>query len=292
MNLIIRNTNENAEPGAPKIFDDARVNEGTIFSIEFSNRGALVGYDLNKGIKDLAHNTGAREGITTYPNIESTDGLPELTAKKGFPMARLGNDVVMMETGITIKGVGSYLYSRQPKSVMIVWLEMDFTLANPEDFRSARILRAPHTEGGVLPFNVSVSLPSTINPYVSVFLAGKSGANNLSIGSSGSAQVAVEFTGPDTPHRIYLNGVLQGVGSQSEGEYGQPDSEDLLTIGGYSPSSETYGQPAVLYEATLHDLDVSGLTAQEVINQDYEYVNEIGRYEGKGTRRPYANIAQ
>src|SRR5690606_2133994 len=117
-NLVIRNMNEVADENAPVIYADAIVNDGTLFALDFSNRGMLSNYDLSRGVRDLAEGTPVRSGIITLPEIAFNDtytpSLPPLTDDRGFPTLSLAGGGGLYSSGLMIQGVGKYLYDNQP----------------------------------------------------------------------------------------------------------------------------------------------------------------------------------
>lgn len=285
-NLLIRNVNETAMPGAPVIYPDAIVNDGTLFALEFSNRGMLVDYDLSKGVSDLAENTPVRDDIQTFPQLGLNPAavIPALTDKKGFPMTFLGGGSNMYNSGIMIQGVGQYLNDNQPHALFIMWIEMDMDV---EGITASRIIRLGQSGGNG--YALTVNLGSTESPWVNISLGGKLSTGNLDIGADAPTQIAVEWRGPNLGNRYYVNGVLAGENDNTEGSFGTPANDDILAIGGITPGIDR-NSAGIVYHASLHDLDVASVSAIDLVEKNYEYVNQIGRYENLPTRRPYANL--
>lgn len=285
-NLVIKNNNQSAEPNAEKLYLDAMVNKGTIFALDFSNTGMLIDYDLSKGITDLSEGAEAHDNVTTFPQLGLNPAavIPELTDKKGFPMAFLGGGSDMYSTGIMIQGAGQYLNDNQPHSLFIMWIEMDMDV---EGITASRIIRLGQSGGNG--YALTVNLGSTTSPWVNISLGGKLSTGNLDIGSDTPTQIAVEWRGGSLGNRFYVNGTLMGENENTEGSFGAPTNDDILAIGGITPGIDR-NSAGIVYHASLHDLDVSGMTAQELVDKNYQYVNQLGQYEDYPTKRPYANL--
>lgn len=287
MNLVFKNNNAVAPDGAPKIYPDRRVNDGTITMIEFSNQFSAVGGDLNVGIRDLAANTLAREGIISHPKIgASWPQSLKLDEKSGLLMDGLTNND-FYGTGVRIEGVSSYLYNKQPNVLMLLWVALN--QYDVDNVRSGRVLRAGTNKEAV--FNMTVVAPSTINPYISVSIGNKSGFVNQDIGFNQPTQLAVEFVDGSTENRLYMNGVFVGTGGAASGSFlPTTPANDFLSIGGMTPTSGQHN-PVTFYEHEMHDLSISGRTALDIVEENYNYVNGLGEFsQFLGVRRPYANL--
>lgn len=294
MNLVFKNLNQAGDPSKPFLFKDRRVNEGTLFCIDFSNEGALVQSDLSKGITDLADDVplrGANE-ITTFPQIAHSLNatIPELTDKKGMPMTFLGTiDNGMYNTGIRIKGVGNYLYEKQPSAIFLVWMQQVSGVANPSGGSIIRAAANP-SGGGTLPTNFQFYHPGAGQvSVVSMSLGTKSGFVNRQLVLDTPTQLAIVRTSATEPCRLFVNGQFVGVGPGPSSTFGAPLEDDITAIGGVA-NNNTFRNPSDLFHVSLHDLSLVGMSADDFIVMDYEYVNGIGQFEGLPTRRPYANL--
>ena len=289
MNLVFKNLNEEGDPNDEYLYKDVRVNKGTIFGLDFSNRGMLLNYDLSKGITDLAEDAPAHEGITTYPEfgLGNNGIIPELTEKRGLPLIYAGNQPAEYTSGIRLQGVGSYLFEKRPRTLYIIWVGWDLSLT--EGSKPTRAIRLGQSTGSLL-HALTVNFASTIgSPALSVSIAGKSGTGNITVNGNNSSQIALEYVGENEPNRYWINGVYQGEGSASEGTFESPVGDDILAIGGLFPSSSDFNN-GIIYNSFLHDLDAAGMSAEALVEQDYNYVNELGSFEGTGCKRPYANV--
>lgn len=296
MNLVFKDKNQTGDADSPILYKDLRVNDGTLFCIDFSNRGMLVDFDLSKGIYDLADGVPLKdeENIVMDASIRtssSTAIFPTLTPRRGMPMTFLGNvDFGSYNSGILIKGVGQYLYDKQPKSLILTWVSRDSSITNTAGQRFARA-SAIENNGGNNPYNIAFYIPGDgTGNQLSLAFATKSSFVNYNIGEDTPIQMAIEYVSPTEPCRLFVNGTYIGTGSQVEGSFGEPTNDDVLAVGGIAVNSSVR-QPIDLYHLSLHDLSLTGMTADELVAMDYEYVNGIGRFEGLPTRRPYANLS-
>src|SRR5690606_21298726 len=112
-------------------------------------------------------------------------------------------------TGIQIRGLNNYLYQQQPRSLLIVWLELQVIEGSAAP---NRFMRTTTVSEGSLPYNIT-AIRNSVNTSFSMYLAGKSGFNNENVDENVSTQVAVEFIDSQTPLNLYKNGVLVGTGS-------------------------------------------------------------------------------
>src|SRR5690606_24339947 len=149
-------------------------------------------------------------------------GYPDLTPKKGLPMAFLGNEIYMYRSGIIIRGVGQYLYDNQPNSVNIFWVGF----SEPAVQNVSRGVRVAQASGITGNYALSLLFQSCSgSPSLSIRVAGKSGSCNIGASRDTATQVAVEFRGADLPTRYYINGGLAGEGSVSTGKFEEPSQE-------------------------------------------------------------------
>lgn len=283
MNLVIKNQHEESENGE-RIYRDALVSEGTLMLVDFSNGGTTFNKDLTKGVYDLARDAAELIGLYTSPEFLSKTTLPTLSDKDGLPLVDLGAfGTSDFDTGLNFHGIGKYLYENQPRTLMTFWLELDTSRGN---LRDGRIISTP--DSGGVGNNLRVLTPSAVNTTISANLAGKSTLSSYNIGNKTPTQVSIEYVNSSTPSNIYINGELLGVGSAAEGGFTQPTENDLLSIGFKSVIGNN--SMATLYRFMLEDLTKSGRTASQVVAKDYNYVNQLGEFASKPTKRPFANV--
>lgn len=280
MNLVIKNTNETAPLGAEKVYKDALVSEGTLMLIDFSNRRSTIDYDLEKGVFDLAGDAAKELNVNTDPEV-ALDLPIEITPDRGLPGSPTGaagnNDFTK---GVLFKNIGKYLFDNQPKSIVSFWLKLDMSAPN---IAAGLMVRSQDVGSAG---NITLQAGSAVNPTLSVRFADKISLANRNIGTD-YIQVAVEFTGPTTANKVYINGSYDSDGTTTSGGFVENSLEDILRLG--QPSGVA-SNPITLYRMLIEDLDVSGRSAQQVVTKDYNYVNALGEYTGI-QKRPYANVA-
>lgn len=281
MNLVIQNTNIEAPAGSPKIYRDPLVSEGTLSLLDFSNRGTTVGFDLSKGVYDLAREAAEQLEVLTNPIVLPSTPALQLTADRGISPANSGAaGTDKYNNGVSIHGVTRYLYEKQPRTLFTFWVKADLSYSG---LAASQMIKSndPSTRG-----NFYVSNPSTVNPLVSVRLADKISIDNLNIGTD-YAQVSVEFTGASAPNKAYLNSAYTGDGSVAAGGFIEPEGDESIQIGHKGPGGSSGS--LVIYRLLIEDLTVSGRSAEDVITKDYNYVNGINEFAGT-PKRPFANL--
>src|SRR5690625_1963614 len=84
MSLVIKSLGTTAPEGAERLYRDALVTEGSLFLVDFSNRGTLDNYSLEPGapVMDLAREAAAELGVVTTANSSFMPGH-QLTEGKG-----------------------------------------------------------------------------------------------------------------------------------------------------------------------------------------------------------------
>lgn len=278
MNLVIKNDNVTAPSGAGKVYRDALVSEGTLMLVDFENTGTTVDYDLSKGVFDLAREAAEELGVFTAPEVSLVNPI-EITADRGVPGDPIGS--TSFSRGVLFKGIGKYLYDNQPKCIVSVWIKLDMSVSN---IQNSQMIRT--NDVGTVG-NIGIQSSSTVNPTISARMADKFAIPSSQNIGEDYTQVAIEFTGPTTPNKVYINGVYQYDGSEADGSFVENDVNDVLRIG--HPQVDTNG-PMTVYRMLVEDLDVSGRSAQEVVAKDYNYVNQLGDFSDVPTRRSYANV--
>lgn len=278
MNLVIKNDNVTAPSGSEKVYRDALVSEGTLMLVDFENTGTTVDFDLSKGVFDLAREAAEQLGVFTAPEVSLVSPI-DITADRGVPGNPIGS--TSFSRGLLFKGIGKYLYDNQPRCIVSAWIKLDMSVPN---IQNSQMIRT--NDVGTVG-NIGIQSASTVNPTISARMADKfSIPSSQNIGED-YTQVSIEFTGPTTPNKVYINGVYQYDGSAAEGAFVENDANDVLRIG--HPQVSTTG-PMTVYRMLIEDLDVSGRSAQEVVAKDYNYVNQLGEFSDVPTKRSYANV--
>jgi len=282
MNLVFKNQRDTAPVGAEKLYRDALVSKGTLMLVDFSNKGSTFEGDLTKGVYDLARDAAELLGVNTYPEFKTKTAIPSLTAEKGLPMTNMGAvNQDDFSVGLNFNGINKYLYDHQPNCMVIFWIKLDMSR---ENLISSRIIR---TQDTATVGNIAVITPSPINPQISVRVADKLTLVNYDIGT-GYVQVGIEYTGNATKNKVYINGAYLQEGVDSVGGFLPSSGAGVLSIG--AKNAPAGNSSANIYRVLVEDLTVSGRNALQVVQKDYNYVNQLGEYAGKNTRRPFANL--
>lgn len=258
--------------GTQKLYRDAIVVKGSLFCFDFSNAGCVRNDDLTT-VRDLASESKQEIGISDIVSFDVTDRgtVPSLNGKKGYPIVDLGSySANAYDSGLNVFGIDDYLFNNQPeKMIVTIWVGRG-EIANPT---SNEWIKAGNRE------NFRVIGPQS----TSMYLTATSLVNEslLSI-----KQLSVERQGVGLPNKIYINGKYVGEGSADAVLFSESTNGNPLSIGAKSPGTNTN---IVLYRAFMEDLTVSGRSALEVVQKDYNYVNALHEFAGIEPR-PFANL--
>lgn len=259
--------------GTQKLYRDVIVEKGTLFCLDFSNAGCLRNDDLTT-VRDLALESKQELGITDNVSFDVTDRgvVPALNANKGYPIVNLGSyNVNSYDSGLNIFGIDEYLFNEQPENVIItLWVGT----GSITEAASNEWIRAGNRDN----FRATGALDQTSMHFTASSLVNESLPN--------IKQLSVERQGVGLPNKIYINGKYVGEGSANAILFSENTAGNPFSIGAKAPLTDTN---LVLYRAFMEDLTVSGRTALEVVQKDYNYVNGIGEFAGIEPR-PFANL--
>ncbi len=272
--LIIKNNLISG--GVGKLQKDALVSSGTLFCLDFSNMGCIQNGDLET-VSDLAVYAKNDLEIPNSIDFALTDrGVkPALTSLKGFPIVNLGSyATTAFDSGINIDGIDKYLFSKQPKSLWVVWIVAD-------DSRPEKVSDTWFKSGDVSNQNIRSVGGSGLS--ASLRLANGEGVTNFNI--SQITQIGIEFQGAGLPNKIFVNGKFYVNAATNAVGY-SAETSNPISIGVKAPVKNT---TITLFRTLLEDLTKSGRSASEVIQKDYNYVNALNEYSGI-VKRPFANV--
>lgn len=274
MSVVLKSVGATAPEGASKLYRDAVVNSGTLFAVDFSNKGTLKNYDVTSGapVLDLAREAASDLGFINSASVIGDEDF-SLTAGKGF---NTGDATSGDNKGILVSGgLGDYLASNQPHSLLILWYRAQATpTGNFQFFRSIEGTSYSNTNiranfnSSAFGLGLAVTFGGTATPV-----------NPITRTEEGQlVQFAVEFQGVGQPLKIYKNGVLV---TQSSGNATGFTSSDAFGIG----RMEDVGVGnAGLYRMIVEDLDVSGRSVYEALQDDYHYCRGVGKYDAIAPR--------
>lgn len=259
--------------GTQKLYRDVIVEKGTLFCFDFSNGGCVSNDDLTT-VRDLALESKQELGIVNDVSFNVTDRgtVPDLTDKKGYPMVDLGSySANSYDSGLNVYGIDEYLFEQQPsKVVWTLWLSYDSVFGAT----SVRYMMAGNTGNFYAQGSFNVSMNFNASSIITHPI------------SSNSVQLSVERQGNGLPNKIYINGKYVEDGSMDAGVFLENINNNPFSIGVKTPITSS---GAILYRTFMEDLTVSGRSALEVVQKDYNYVNALGEFAGIEPR-PYANL--
>lgn len=282
MGLVIKTQGTTAPEGAEKLYRDALVGEGTLFLQDFSNRGTLYNFRLNNGdpVYDLAREVsipmGMNNSITFKHNLE--EGNPELTEGKGFRVDNLGRNPGSAENlGIDLgTDLLEALSERTGGVLLVTWCRI-----NPEATGSGAFVTSTGNGGGNN-YPIRFYGSSFGGGFINISFAGAAGGGAPEDYADGKlVQVALEYIGEGIPNNIYINGSFSGASTNVAASFGDPDSN--LVLG----KIDTINRSGIMYRWFIEDLNISGRTAEDVVQKDWDYCHGTGEYTGLPTRRPF-----
>lgn len=281
MGLVIKIKGAEAQDGK-KLYRDALVSKGTLLLHDYSNKGGVYDRDLAKGALDLSREASVSLNVHNGSEFKYSPAAtkPELTNGGGYRMDWLGRNLTYPDAnnGIQLgKSLTQYLVDNKPHFVMICWVYYDTTAVDvggvfldPEssiEGGNGKLIRLGHAANGSGNFNPT--------------LLGVTGGFGIS--KNTLLQYALEVESEFTPMNRFINGIYDG---QTGDNYGFGDTAPDLFIG-----NNFLGAPqnmsAIMYRWVIEDLSVSGRNAADVVQEDWEYCNGIGKYAGTESKRPF-----
>lgn len=258
---LVLQTKETVGTG-DKLYRDALVSNGTLMMLDFSNRGTLHGFSLKRGfpIRDLSGfpdvNNDTRIVNSSDLNISEGLGFPlhELDTGEGSSI-NLGKDLL------------NYLHDNENNEFMFVfWLRRDgnvsgstSTFINSSDDSNYMIRSRISIDGSNRVITTTVG-----DAPVGVRITDE--FNNGDI-----VQAAVHYRGVGEDAISFKNSQQHDTSTRPSAGFGVPESD--LLIGRIES-----GVPFNMYRIFMEDLTVSGRNAEDVIQEDWEYNNAIGKY--------------
>lgn len=281
MTLVIKTKGITAPIGAEKLYRDALVSEGSLMLQDFSNRGSLSDFSIDNGapVYDLARDISLPLGIDNYTtfkhNLES--GEPSLTDGKGVRVDNLGtNPGGEDKLGINLgRDLLNYLSSKTGGILLITWVRLDPSASEA----NGAFVTSTGDGGGN---NFPIRFNKTSDNGVNISFAGAATGSRGSDHSGGKVvQIALEYEGENLPLNCYIDGVFARNSSKPAATFGNPDSDLLFG------KDDTQNRRPVMYRWLVEDLNLSGRTADEVVQKDWEYCTGTGEFEGLPTKRPF-----
>lgn len=258
--------------GTQKLYRDVIVENGTLFCFDFSNAGCVRNDDLAT-VRDLAMEAKQELGIADNVSFDVTDRgvVPALNGKKGYPIVDLGSySANAYDSGLNIFGIDDYLFNNQPEKMLITFWVGTGEITNSTSNEWAK---AGNRDNFRASGSVATSMHFTSSSIVAEPLPDVK-------------QLTVERQGVGLPNRIYINGKYEGEGSADAVSFSENTGGNPFSIGAKVPFTDTN---LVLYRAFMEDLTVSGRSALDIVQKDYNYVNGIGEFAGIEPR-PFANL--
>lgn len=278
MTLVI--VNKKVElPQGKKVFRHALVTEGSLLVIDFSNLGGTLNFNVDNGaeVLNLARETASGLGVNVYSKIVTPNVENELNEYQGFDTSNVPSSPAG-GFGLNIYNLMSFLSANQGHRFFFsFWINTGATgtarsfvrTVDGDDFTNTAI-RMNISNTGNLTTTIAGAIISDI-----VFRP-MPNANQ---------RVCYEYQGVGLPIKVWVNGVYAGESSTSATGF---DANNHTLIIGRAEGTTTGNQ--AIYSLIVEDLTLSGRSGEEVAQKDYDYVNQIGEYEGKPTKRPYANL--
>ncbi|WP_313261857.1 hypothetical protein [Sphingobacterium sp.] len=280
--LVNKNQDYSGNPSAERFQYDALATEGTLLCYDFA-RQSMAPVGLKKGgmVRDLGRNGNSLNNDTTFKVTSiANEGLDFLT--DGTFLLRNTSAGANEATGIDLgTKIQQYLKDNNvKKALFIVWIKTEAS-----GFNAGAVIQSTTSEAIGNNHVIRLSLQSTGN--IVITLAGAPTGNISPSDASGKHRqiaVAYEFGKPLT---VYKSTVLHSYSANNAGAWGIPNSSFII---GQNSGSDGNLTTATIGRVILEDLDRSGRTSLDVIKEDYDYVNGIGKYAGKNTKRPYADL--
>jgi len=279
MALVIVNKNVTKGEGE-KLYMDALVSEGSLYLTDFSNLGALKQFNVknNATVNNLAQGAAVELGVISNSYISTPKADSALTAKKGLTAdGIIGGGAY----GLIIPNVMDYLSKAEVQSHNIlfnIWLNTGTSGVARGFVRTW----GGGTDWANTAFRCNIAIAGnptfTIGGAVVQETALYPEANKI-------VQCSYLYQGVGQKIKVWINGVYKG------------ETAQLATGFNAAGKSIVIGKPEIpqtgnqeFFRFSIEDLTVSGRDANAVVQKDYNYVNQLGEYSDKPTKRPYANV--
>lgn len=274
MGLVIKITGADAQGGS-KLYRDALVSTGTLILQDFSNKGTLDDFSLaqNAPVHDLSRDVSKNIlNINNFSNFNHNASVtPALTNGKGLDTSTLGiNTGGALKLGINYKrDLLDYLGDNPNNNILLICWVRSIAVG------TGTFVTSTNTDN-LYP----IRMHQGSSNIISITLAGTAGPGTV-LSNDVIAQVGVEFTGIGNELNCYLDGNDNGQSDNVATGFGTPNSD--LVLG----KIDTIQRGGIMYRWLIEDLTVSGRTAAEVVQDDWEYCNGIGKYAGTNSKRPF-----
>lgn len=279
MALVIKTLERTADTTAEQLYRDALVDNGTLILHDYSNRGSLNNFSIDKGaiVRDLSRESSLLLGVNNASEIFSNNDSQQLTPGKGidrsvFTGSIPSGGVLGYDIGLQL---ANYLYTQQPNSLFVFWARKPGTVAQ------GRILTAPTLIGN----GYNLTINASLSGGDSIITGSFAGTVSTGVFDDGAVQVGLEFVGAGQPLKVYLNGTLQGNSSGNAVGFGEPTGTTKIGRSDGTTTADTK-----LYRWFVEDLTVSGRSAVDIVKKDFEYCTGTGQFSGLPTKRPFIDL--
>lgn len=283
MALIIKDTNADfsANPNAKPLLLDPLTVDGTILLLDFS-RKSCVPNSLKKGmqVNDLSKGGSELDNDTTF-KVTSVANQNFDFIDNGSYLLRNTSATNGENTGIDLgQDIQNYLRTNNVQNaVFIFWIYQVANSANG----FAMISSSTSDEIGTKNI-IRILAQNTGN---CVFTIAGAATNPVSISDSSTKhrQIAIIYKQGE-PLTVYKSKSLHSYSANNAGTWGVPNSNLIV---GQNAGVDSNLSTTKLGRVLIEDLDRSGRTALDVINEDYDYVNALGKYAGIEPR-PFSSL--
>ncbi|NKI28266.1 hypothetical protein HCG49_17060 [Arenibacter sp. 6A1] len=275
MTLVIKSLGTTAPSGAKKLYRDALVVNGTLFHVDFSNRGSLNNFNIRKDslVYDLSRESSIPLGITTTGSVNLISDIDlTLTDGKGFTLEN-PNLPVNKNQGLYFNAADlmSYLVNNQPHCVWVGWARRKI---NADDTNNELVRSVSGGDYSIKNIRSNITY-NTLTPTFG------GGSYQIPINEGELFQFAIEFTSGQK-NKVYLNKNFIGDGSVVSSGFIPADKFGLFNSNVGTPTG------AAFYRTFIEDLDVSGRKVEDILQKDWQYVHGIGQFEGV-EKRPFVD---
>lgn len=267
---LVLQTKETVGTGA-KLYRDALVSNGTLMMLDFSNRGTLHGFSLKRGfpIRDLSDFPGLENDtrLVNSSDLNISEGL-------GFPLHDLDTG-----EGSSInlgKDLLNYLHDNENNEFLFVfWIRRDENVSGS----TSTFINSSDDSNYMIRSRISISNNKAITTTLGDAPVGVDITDEFDNGDI--VQVAVHYRGIGEDAISFKNTQQHNTSTRPSAGFGVPESD--LLIGRIES-----GVPFNMYRIFMEDLTASGRNAEDVIQEDWEYNNAIGKYSYMD-KRPFIN---
>ena len=278
MTTVLKTLTERAPEGAEKLYRHALVEHGTLAMFDFSNGGTTDAFDVSNGanIYDLARDSSLLLGIDNQ-GVSQRNIVDDSSLTPGRGFTNIHNTTGSGRGIVFGTDLMSYLATNTPHAYGSIIFRANPALGG--NFDTDRYVFAVVDEGNIFVNQNNIQLQ--ISPSYAVSF--RFGLGNIAFGDIPSiggdlVHIGIEVGRGDGKVHIYHNGVYLKEKEEVYSGFEPPTNYSKI---GFIQGNTV---PVATYIFQIEDLGVSGRTALDLAEKQWNYANSLSLYQGMPKR--------